>query len=291
MQPENIKLYLPSDIDDGQRHALCDPSLVDIESKLRLAATNEALDGVRHQLRFRTYVNKFKITNVTGQRKNTRARALQARIEVGVKRDAETYRMHRAAHLRLVGHGDWEKKLQVLDDSHLVGLGARLIDAIDQADQDRVVEFLRSRRGGEASGESRYKLPWIWYTEASGEDGDDGDLSRDLKIEWFKSRARSTRWLEEVLQVQEDMRRVEATYLWHSRTWTGRGTARSNTGPALAEGLLAYASKQAAMFQGLANRCTNRWADVRVEAVRFLESREDDGFRIGGPEGEAMDVD
>ncbi|KAI0038982.1 hypothetical protein FA95DRAFT_1585382 [Auriscalpium vulgare] len=291
IRPENIRLHLPSDVSASERHALCDRSLVDIESKLRLAAASDALDGVRHQLRFRTYVNRFKITNVTGQRKNTRARALQTRIEAGVKREAEAYRMHRAAYLRLVGPGDWEKKLQVLDDSHLVGLGARLIDAIDQADQDSVLEFLRSRRGGEASGESRYKLPWIWYSEASGEEGDDEGLSKDLKIEWFKSRARSTRWLEEVMQVHEDMRRVEATYRWLSSTWNVRGSTRSNTSPHLSDGLLAYASKQSAMFQALADRCATQWAEVRADTVRFLEGRQDDGFRIGGPEDEAMNVD
>ncbi|KAI0037896.1 hypothetical protein FA95DRAFT_1479317, partial [Auriscalpium vulgare] len=120
---ENIKLYLSSDIAAGERHVLCDRLLVDIEAKLCLAATGEALDGVQHQLRFRTYVNRFKITNVTGQRKNTKAHTLQARIEVGVKRDAEIYRMHRAAYLRLAGPEDWEKKFQVLEDDHLVGLG------------------------------------------------------------------------------------------------------------------------------------------------------------------------
>lgn len=171
--PESIKLYLPSDLDIDDREAACSPALLDMETKLRFGGMSESLDELRHQLRFRTHMNKFKIKNITGQRPNTRARGIQARIEEAIKRAVETYRQHRAAYLRLVGPGEWEAKFRVLQDDDVRGLGDRLINEIDQADEERVREFVRSRKGvTSASGESRYRLPWIWYNVSSGLEGD-----------------------------------------------------------------------------------------------------------------------
>ncbi|KAI0038301.1 hypothetical protein FA95DRAFT_1505875 [Auriscalpium vulgare] len=276
-QPERIKLYLPSDFTAAQRDELCSPTIVSMESKLRYAGMCDALEDVRHQLRFRTYVNTWKIKNVRGQRPNTRARDMQARIEDSVKRAAEAYRKHRAAYQGLSGDGDWQRRFQELKDEHLVGLGERMIHAIDHADEQRLREYVRGRHpGGAASGESSHTVPWVWYSYGEGENG---EMEIDLKIEWFKARARSKRWVEEVLLLYEEMRRVVATCMWKSDLWTSRGESgqRPDVSRELQEGLVGYAGKQAVMFSDFSVQFSASWAIVRKAAETFLQTRQEDG--------------
>ncbi|KAI0038809.1 hypothetical protein FA95DRAFT_1505012 [Auriscalpium vulgare] len=276
-QPERIKLYLPSDFTAAQREELCLPALIATEAKLRHAGMSDALEDVRHQLRFRTYVNTWKVKNVRGQRPNTRARDMQARIEDSVKRAAETYRRHRAAYQGLSGNGAWQTRFQELKDEHLVGLGERMINAIDLADEQRVREYVRGRHpGGAASGESSHTVPWLWYAHGQGEGG---EMEIDLKIEWFKARARSRRWIEEVLLLYEEMRRVVVTCTWRSEQWTSRGASglRGDVSPHLHEGLMAYSCKQATMFRAFSEQFVSSWQIVRAAAETFLQSRQEDG--------------
>ncbi|KAI0038297.1 hypothetical protein FA95DRAFT_1505888, partial [Auriscalpium vulgare] len=294
VRPKHIKLYLPSDLSARERATRCDPSLAEIEAKLRYAGACQALDDVRHQLRFRTYVKRFKVNNVVGQRKNTRARTFQSRIDDAVKRAAATYRLHRAAYLRLVGPGAWENRLRELLDEHLVGLGERLLDQIDLADIERVKEYLRSRRGPSSTGESRYTLPWIWYTAGSGNEDDDVEIAHcttDLKVEWFKTRARSTRWMEEVLHLLEEMRRVPETFKYWAGEWRQRMSSRLDVPDDLREGLAAYACKNSAMYDSLRERFSDQWEDIQAAAARFLVNREDDGTEVDSESPGAMALD
>ncbi|KAI0055821.1 hypothetical protein BV25DRAFT_1921506 [Artomyces pyxidatus] len=171
-RPELIKLHLPSDLTIEERGEFCNAELVEVECRLRKAAMGEALDDVRHQLRFRTYMNKWKIRNVKGQRPNTRARATQARIEDSVKRAVETYRLNRKAYYSLLGEGDWQRKFRELKDEDVHGLGQQLVRDLENAEDEQVQDWVRKRNGSTASGESRYVLPWIWYSAGQGLDSD-----------------------------------------------------------------------------------------------------------------------
>ncbi|KAI0055067.1 hypothetical protein BV25DRAFT_1768888, partial [Artomyces pyxidatus] len=230
------------------RRDFCSPDLVDMESRLRKAAMGDALDNVRHQLRFRTYMNKWKIRNVKGQRPNTRARATQAKIEDAVKQAVETYRLNRKAYGALVPEGVWQDTYKDLWDEDLRGLGERLVRELENASAEWVRDFVQDRNGGTASGESRYVLPWIWYSAGQGLGSDDDQVGDDLKVEWFRTRARAKRWTEEVIFVVEEMRRCIQTCCWRAEWWVQRGTHRSQPeDPILLGGLLSYASKQAHM--------------------------------------------
>ena len=70
---------------------------------------SDELDNLRHQLRLRGCLNRFKLANITGQNNNTRAREAQDDVDGYVKRAARAYRRHREAYLVLVGKGEWEK--------------------------------------------------------------------------------------------------------------------------------------------------------------------------------------
>ncbi|KAI0054919.1 hypothetical protein BV25DRAFT_1787193, partial [Artomyces pyxidatus] len=176
--PENIRLYLPSDLPCEDRLRFCDQDLINMEAKLRYAQASDALGKLCRQLRIRTYLNQFKIKNVTGQRPNTQARSLQSRVDVKVKTAAARYRRCRAAYLALVGPGDWEKSLRILADEDVRGLGERAVRDIEQEEHRRLRDWNREDRrrpanwnsedriaaGGVHPGESRRPLSWLWFS-------------------------------------------------------------------------------------------------------------------------------
>ena len=62
-----------------------------------------------------------------------------------------------------------------------------------------------------------------------------------LRIEWCRTRARAMRWSEEVLLVQEEMRRVLEYMSWLANWWSSHAAVPSMAhDPYLTEGLTAY---------------------------------------------------
>lgn len=73
------------------------------------------------------------------------------------------------------------------------------------------------------------------------------DHTTALRIQWCKARARAMRWSEEVLLIRQEMSRVLAFLSWHAVWWDQQTTRRTDLSPETAEGVSAYANKQAAM--------------------------------------------
>lgn len=111
---EDAKLFLPSELNSIQREEYCLDGIVATEARLRHAEAFDSLEDLRRHLRTRTYMNRFKVKNVTGQKDNTRARDKQNTIDASVKASQLRYNRARSALLVLRGTGDWEKVLQVL---------------------------------------------------------------------------------------------------------------------------------------------------------------------------------
>lgn len=155
-----VKLNLPSDTPHG---IIPSPDLASLEADLRWAAMTGSLDDLRNQLRLRGCLNKFKLANITGQRKNTRARTAQDTIDANVKRLAKAYTRHRDAYEALKGPGPWTTTMQKLEPSDCRGLGDRLIEQMESMSEKNVRLFLAGRKGAGSSGETHYTLPWIWY--------------------------------------------------------------------------------------------------------------------------------
>ena len=85
-----------------------------------------------------------------------------------------------------------------------------------------------------------------------------------LRVEWCKSRARTLRWSEEVDLLQEEMHWVLETLAWEAREWDACGLA--GVVPAMstdcAEGILAYAHRQASIRRRMAGKFTKLWEHV-----------------------------
>ncbi|THU89750.1 hypothetical protein K435DRAFT_597846, partial [Dendrothele bispora CBS 962.96] len=79
-----------------------------------------------------------------------------------------------------------------------------------------------------------------------------------LRIEWCKSYARVKRWREEVLLLQEEMRRCLVTLKWQAEQWTGRADIDTYEGERW-EGSAAYAYEQADVRLRISARFEELW--------------------------------
>ena len=279
-QSEHIPLWLPSSLSPEMRQVACAANVTEFEEKLRTAQCYDLLEKTRHILRVKTHMVLFKNKNIRGQAAGTRSCTVINRVQDRAKHLAQHYRIARTAKLSLSGVGDWEHQLRELKDGDVrsyqdpdrlkIRKGRRGTLEDDQlvveaeACEERgvgvdLIPESRSRQDG--TGETRRTLSWIWLVERrDGAYEGDGGTSNDniLRVEWAKSRARATRATEEVLMLREEMRRLVEFLNWKARWWTERQTLRTVRDPALKEGILSYAIKQAciqcelcALAQGL----------------------------------------
>lgn len=68
LQPEEIKIYLPSSIPATHRKRVCISGLSEIEERLRFAQTHESLSSLRRHLRTRIMASKLTSKNASSQR-------------------------------------------------------------------------------------------------------------------------------------------------------------------------------------------------------------------------------
>ncbi|KAF9039084.1 hypothetical protein BJ165DRAFT_1331574, partial [Panaeolus papilionaceus] len=116
VHPEHHDLWVPSKITEEYRDRVCIPGLLRIEQKLREAQCGSSLEKLRHVLRIKSWLAKFKAQNLRGQREGTRSRAIIERVQGRAKLAAARYRHARGILLKLVGPGVWEQELQPLLD-------------------------------------------------------------------------------------------------------------------------------------------------------------------------------
>jgi hypothetical protein len=239
--PEEVELWLPSQIPQAARHRVCVEKLPSIEDKLRTAQCYDSLDSLRHILKIKSRLIQFKNKNLRGQREGNRSRDVIDRIHGRARVAAEKYRAARASKILLSGPGDWETELKPLADGDIRGyqdakrlricVGRRGIWEDDQvevegsiavdgpaAETDSFTLYDEERTRRDGTGETRRTLSWIW---TSGTFTDDPENANDeiLRAEWSKSRARAARAREEVLLLREEMRRVLEFLGWKARWW------------------------------------------------------------------------
>jgi len=274
--PEDVDLWLPSKLPKDTWQRVCIRDLPVIEEKLRTAQCYDALDSIRHILKIKSRLIKFKNKNIQGQREGTRSRAIIERVHKRARATAAKYRAARVAKLELSGSGEWENELRILadgdirsyqDPNKLVKKGGRRgtleddhisthmeggnLDVEMETEDFGLLPEERACRDG--TGETRRTLSWIWFT--ANPDNEEDEI---LEVEWAKSRARANRAKEEVLLLKEEMRRVVEFLKWKAEWWMSRVGHRS-ADSGLAEGLLAYAHKQTLLQKGLSQHFQSIW--------------------------------
>ena len=246
---ENIPLFLPSSLPP---HIRALPELKEIcklERRLREPQADDALADVRRQRRIIQGLWVFKRLNVsgTGNRPNTRMLSLYQRFNNKTDRAAQKYRVAWRALSILDPDGSWSRRLKELKSKDVSGPGRDPDDA--------------------TASNSRYQLSWIWLvqnathsspTQSETHIGED-EFNHSMRVEWAKARARKMRWKEELMLIQEEMRRVIVHHRWKADWWRDRASLRSHQDQVVLSGISGYAHKQADICVRLAEQCARHW--------------------------------
>lgn len=183
--PEHMKVYLPSSIPVENRQHVCSSTLVDIESRLRVAHAAEALSGLRRQLRTRMMAQKLNDKHAASQRAYVRSKALQDQVESRIRSYQRQYNMAREAVLALRGPGDSEAHMPELKPEDVRGINERSMTAQEKREQANARRMAGLPEDGGvneveavplvafdprlALGEGQRRLSWIWYSVGEGE--------------------------------------------------------------------------------------------------------------------------
>jgi hypothetical protein len=85
------------------------------------------------------------------------------------------------------------------------------------------------------------------------------EFNQSMRVEWAKARARKMRWKEELMLIQEEMRRVIVFHKWKAGWWRDRASARNHPDQVVLSGISGYANKQADICVRLAEQCARHW--------------------------------
>ncbi|KAJ7895922.1 hypothetical protein B0H14DRAFT_2248834, partial [Mycena olivaceomarginata] len=92
----------------------------------------------------------------------------------------------------------------------------------------------------------------------------------DIQVEWAKARARADQWREELILLEEEMRRSVVFCAWKQKWWQDRTEPRPGVSVPLAEGLQAYALEQVDREAGWISGWTAKWSAVRERSALVL---------------------
>ncbi|KAJ6504317.1 hypothetical protein C8R47DRAFT_1210384 [Mycena vitilis] len=251
VKPENIRLFLPSELSDAERATGCAEGLADMEARLREAQYGDSLVKLRSTLHAKRHVLYWKGSNLSGQHGSTRSQTLVSAIGERVDAAAEKYRDARRAlhalkgptyapHFKPLKQADLTLDGEVTDDESAARKRLALIEAGKGARTPRHM-----------AGASKKVLSWIWAAQGAL-DSEEEELHESLRVEWARAKARKTRWEEEVNIIREEMRRILRYLEWETGVWEGRARVqRVDVPTATEEGLHAYALRQADFHRSL----------------------------------------
>jgi hypothetical protein len=184
---EDVKLWLPSELDLTLREHGCHEGVASMEEELREGQCRDALDKIRNLQRAKMHFIHFRNTNTRGQRPATRAQNLINSISSKIHLATSRYRDARLALFHLRGPGKWEEELRVLNDEDIRSPNSSVFDIEDPDDMFGPDGRLKSKKQREEIernkqlGEGRKTLSWIWLNVVGKEDDDDelneGELS------------------------------------------------------------------------------------------------------------------
>ena len=263
VKAELIKLWLPSQLEHEDRNGICVGGITACERELQFAQLEDSLNDLRRARRVRHGLIAFHKTQLAGegQKIQTRSRAVMSTIQERIDRNARHYCTARNALLRLDPHGDWKDLYLPLPASDNRGPG---------------------KEPEEQSGSDGQWAPsWIWRSSTTAISTD--EVNEDMHVEWAQCMAHADRWEEEVILLQEEMRRVVQYLQWRSNDWLSKVDSRVGAVSSVVHsGLSAYARKQAAVYHNLAVRFCQCWRSTLVSlslphtwATVFLETHKE----------------
>jgi hypothetical protein len=245
VKAESIRLWLPSQLDANDRDLICLPGVVSSEKDFRFAQLEDSLNDLRRARRVRRGLLTFHKVQLAGegQKTQTKSRAVMQTLQDRIAKSVRRYSAARDALLCLDPLGDWQDLYLPLAAADNRGPGKELEEV--------------------SSSDGQYSPSWIWRSSITVVSPD--EVNEDMRVEWAQCVARADRWEEEVILLQEEMRRVVQFLDWRSTTWLAKADSRTSAvAPTVLAGLSAYANKQGSVFRNLAVRFSQCWRSVLV---------------------------
>jgi hypothetical protein len=254
---EHIALWMPSQVPIAKRTSVCSADLFELEERFRLAEAEDALVAVKKALRMHALVRaQFKgAYGTAGNKRVTRGHDSITSFWKKVERSWRQYNTSRDALLALNPAGAWRSRFLELSRADLRGPYA-LDDNEDL--QATGTERYRERNGG-------HTVPsWIWAANVRASDPDADEPEEQVATQWSKLMAYAERWDEELVLIPEEMRRVLAYLEWKAAWWLVQSDRRQDTTalPTLADGLHAYAHRQASLCIAWRNQYACHWLPI-----------------------------
>ncbi|TRM61678.1 hypothetical protein BD626DRAFT_570392 [Schizophyllum amplum] len=182
-----------------------------------------------------------------------------ATLQESIDFDAEAYRAHRAAILKLRNCDDDPDFLKLLaKDLQLEG---ELMDSDDDTAR-KLAAAGRQRAWHIHVSTSKHTMLWIWTTNGvySGNASvDKDDVDKTIQHLWAKAMARKDRWVEEAELLREDMRRCLRSLEVEADVWLRCADVDLGHGPAYHSSTRAYALKHHTMWLQLRDHFCNVW--------------------------------
>ncbi|KAJ7750128.1 hypothetical protein DFH07DRAFT_869155 [Mycena maculata] len=245
-----IKLEVPVDA-EVQMH----------EYRLRVGQAQELLHDVRRLLLVWIHTYKGKDTHWRGVHENMRSGHKIAALNDQTTRAAAQYCVARKALETLgplVKRNEWQLTLLELAEDDVRGL-----PQLRFGDPERQKKRSKKKKAKKMPKVVERPLSWIWINQGEKwEPGDKAVLNEAVQIEWAKTRACAMRWIEEVGLLEEEMCRTVELHCWWACWWRDQvGQKGLLEGPQL-EGETAYALRQAALRDTMADECISEWKDL-----------------------------
>ncbi|KAK0444170.1 hypothetical protein EV421DRAFT_1903278 [Armillaria borealis] len=289
---EDRKLWMPSELDPTLRVKGCLSGVADIETKLHEAQCQDALSSLRSTLRARHSLFSRRNKNFRGQKQNTRVADTAHRLDRQCRLAGAKYNAARAALISLKGPGTWETELRELRNSDMVSLHGSLLEIDKDNEEDDDAEGNKRKKRPKTgppkeAGEGHREISWIWMQEGALGDGSNKDLNHAIKLEWLRSHARAHRWREECLLLTEEKRHVLKTFTYEAERWDQQQSGWPDLDREHAEGVRAYALRQADIYRRLAARFRTIW-DLPAEEVMDDDDSESEAEEEGRVQREAQ---
>lgn len=268
--PENETLELPSSygIEQAQQYGL--HALAQFESQLRLGRAYDAIDDLRTAIHLYNMGHHEKRNEVFGQRPNTRASAALRSLRQDIHDCARRYNSSYSA---LVALGlPKNSELKPISEKELWGKDMTLTGRL---------------------GDSKRKEPWYWVI-GKPKDISDSAWGQERaytpepiciiaatyfhsvdRVRWFRTRAARDRYKEELEILDEEFKRTHCSFTRMKTMWMEIGRAQFNIRQGdshLARGYHAFACRQAAMYEKLANNASDHWRTARALSEKLAPS-------------------
>ncbi|KAJ7026086.1 hypothetical protein C8F04DRAFT_966920 [Mycena alexandri] len=278
---EDVSLFLPSALSSAERVSGCQAGLPDMEARLREAQCGDALATVRSLLHSKGHLIIFRNEHVTGQVGSTRSQTLIARVGGRVTQHHKKYSQARRA-LHVLKGNDYAPHLKKMRQSDLTLAGEeKESDSSARAKLARLGAGKHGRQSRNAPSENK-TLSWIWSAPGAL-DKEEESLHESLRVEWSRAKARKTRWEEEVMLLREEMRRVVRYLRWQAEDWGKKGDVTVSMDDISAPtqlGKVAYAAKQAALYDELADFYKQQLSMSAEETIGSVVASEEDDINL-----------